>query len=79
MRTSELTAEVDERRQLIVSLPHTVLPGPVRLLILGPEPGAHGADAAWMNAIAREWAAELGDDREDLYTLQDGEPLDASR
>jgi len=29
--------------------------------------------------VAHEWAAELADEREDLYTLADGDPIDASR
>ena len=37
------------------------------------------ADAVWMQGIAKEWAAELSDPREDLYTLTDGTPVDAAR
>ncbi len=36
-------------------------------------------DAIWMQAIAREWQEELADPREDISTLEDGEPIDASR
>jgi len=34
---------------------------------------------AWMKGIGKEWAAELGDPREDIYTIEDGEPLDGHR
>ena len=37
------------------------------------------AGDAWTSGIAREWAAELGDPREDLYTIADGEPIDGPR
>jgi len=37
------------------------------------------AGAAWSHGVAREWAEELGDSREDLYTLADGHSLDAGR
>ena len=30
----------------------------------------------WMSGIAREWSDELSDDRQDIYTLDDGEPVD---
>ena len=79
MRTLELTAHVDEQRQLTVSLPDAFLPGPVRLLVFAPEPADDDVETVWMNGVAREWAAELADEREDLYTLEDGEPVDAPR
>jgi len=37
------------------------------------------ADAVWMQALAHEWRDELSDPREDIYTLEDGEALDAKR
>jgi hypothetical protein len=30
-----------------------------------------------MAGVAQQWADELGDTRQDIYTLDDGEPLDA--
>ncbi len=36
-------------------------------------------DEAWPQGIAHEWAAELADTREDIYTLADGEPVAASQ
>ncbi|MDB5301940.1 MAG: hypothetical protein JWO87_3603 [Phycisphaerales bacterium] len=36
-------------------------------------------DAEWSAAIARDWASDLGDQRQDIYTLEDGEPEDGSR
>ena len=84
MKALEFAAEVDAQHRLHLELPDTA-PGPVRVLILLPEPTAEAsetegeADAVWMQAIAREWQAELADPREDIYTLEDGEPIDAAR
>ena len=33
------------------------------------------AGAAWELGVANEWSAELSDTREDIYTLNDGEPI----
>jgi hypothetical protein len=30
---------------------------------------------AWTMGVANEWSAELSDTREDIYTLNDGEPV----
>jgi len=60
-------------------LPRSVRPGQVRVLVLVPEAEEDEASALWMQGIAREWAAELADEREDIYTLEDGEPVDATR
>jgi hypothetical protein len=32
----------------------------------------------WGAGLAREWSAELSDSREDVYTLEDGQPLNAT-
>jgi hypothetical protein len=34
------------------------------------------AGAAWMAGISAQRASELGDERQDIYTLADGEPID---
>lgn len=49
----------------------------MRILVLIPE--EDDAGGGWMQGIAREWAAELRDPREDIYTLEDGKPIDAAR
>ncbi|HET6252278.1 MAG TPA: hypothetical protein VFE47_31620 [Tepidisphaeraceae bacterium] len=36
-------------------------------------------DMAWTMGIAHEWRAELSDPREDIYTIEDGEPIDGTR
>ena len=78
MKAFELVAEVDEQRRLQVMLPESTMPGRVRVLVLVPETEDEEAGALWMQGIAREWAAELADEREDIYTLEDGEPVNAT-
>lgn len=82
MKALEFVAEVDTQHRLQLELPGTA-PGPVRVLVLVPEqeaPDAEGeADAAWMQAVAHQWREELADPREDIYTLEDGEPIHAKR
>jgi len=42
-------------------------------------PNEDEAGAAWAMGVAREWSAELSDVREDIYTLNDGEPINGRR
>ena len=84
MKALEFVAEVDDQHRLSLDLPGTG-PGPVRVLVLLPEPPEEGIeateefDSVWMQALSREWREELADPREDIYTLEDGEPVDAAR
>ena len=77
MKAVELIGEVNDKHQLQAQVPETLPPGQVRIIVLIPEEDEAGA--AWMQGIAREWAAEFGDPREDIYTLEDGKPVDATR
>ena len=77
MKALELIGEVDERHRLQAQVPEVLLPGPVRIIVLIPEEDEMGV--GWMQGIAHEWAAELSDPREDIYTLEDGKPVDAPR
>jgi hypothetical protein len=58
-------------------LPESAPRGPVRVIVLLPEAGEDEAGVAWARGVAREWAQELEDETEDIYTLEDGEPVDA--
>ena len=77
MKAIEVIGQVDEKHRLQAEVPETTPPGPVRIIVLFPEEDEAGV--AWMQGIAREWAAELSDPREDIYTLEDGTPVDAAR
>lgn len=77
LRAIELFGDVDESHTLHVEVPLDVPPGQVRLLVLMP---AHDdAGARWAEGVAREWAEELADTRQDIYTLDDGQPIDGPR
>jgi hypothetical protein len=41
--------------------------------------GEDEAGVQWSSGIAREWAEDLADPRQDIYTLDDGEPVDEGR
>lgn len=77
MKTIELIGEVDETHRLRAEVPPDLPAGPVRLIVLLPDEDAAGSH--WANGVANEWSAELADPREDIYTMEDGQPLNASR
>ena len=77
MKALELIGEVDATHRLQVQVPEALPPGLVRVLVLIPE--EDDAGGGWLQGIAREWAAEWCDPREDIYTLEDGKPVDAAR
>ena len=79
MKAFEFVAEVDAAGRIQVALPASVMPGPVRVIILAQEAKEDEVDALWMQGIAHEWADELTDVNQDIYTLEDGEPVDAAR
>lgn len=74
MKTVRVTGSVDENHQLSAVVPSDIPPGPVTVLIV-PQSQEDEAGDAWGDAIAREWADELNDPRQDIYTLADGEEL----
>jgi hypothetical protein len=77
MSTIELVGHVDEQHQLRVEVPVHVPPGPVSVVLeLADEP-ANAEDGSWSRAVIRLWARDWSDPREDIYTLEDGEPCRA--
>ncbi len=77
MKTIELIANVDEQHRLSVEVPPEVSPGIVRIVLALPTEGEE--DGWWQRAISHSWAADWNDPREDIYTLEDGQPIDAPR
>ncbi len=73
MNTVRVTAYVDDRHRLSGAVPDFIPPGPVTVLIV-PGPREDDAGEAWMAGVVREWAEDLRDPRQDLYTLSDGVP-----
>jgi len=77
MNTVKVIGKVDENHPLSAQVPATILPGPVTVLIV---PVMHPDETgdAWPAGIAREWADELSDPAQDIYTSADGEPVRGS-
>jgi hypothetical protein len=78
MKTLEAVGEIGEDYNLRAALPEGTAVGTARVVVLLPEQDRGEDLAAWSRAVAREWRTELRDTREDIYTLQDGEPVDAA-
>ncbi len=76
MRAIELIGDIDEQHRLRASVPEELPAGRVRLIILL---SAEDESGVWARGVAREWADELSDSHEDLYTLADGQPVDAAQ
>jgi hypothetical protein len=76
MKAIELIGDIDEQHRLRASVPEELPAGPVRLIVLLSEEDESGG--AWARGVALEWADELNDSQ-DLYTLADGQPVDATR
>ena len=77
MKAIELVGDIDEQHRLRAQVPEGLPAGPVRLIVLLPDEDEGGI--SWQQGIAKEWGNELGDARQDIYTLEDGQPLDAPR
>jgi hypothetical protein len=77
MKALELIGNIDENRQLHAEVPESLPTGPVRLIVLVPEEDEAGM--LWMQGLSKEWSEELADVRQDIYTLEDGQPVDAPR
>jgi hypothetical protein len=74
MNIVKLSGKVDENRRLSVQVPASIRPGPVTVLVL-PEMHEDDEAQAWTAAIAQDWADELSDPAQDIYTMTDGEPV----
>ncbi len=77
MKAIELRGDIDAQHRLHAEVPEGVPTGPVRLIVLIAD--EDDAGAAWAHGVAAEWSDELNDTRQDIYTLGDGKPVDASR
>ena len=74
MTTVKLTAHVDYQNRLTAMVPDSVPKGNVEILLLLPDEDPD----VWMAGIAREWAEDFSDPAQDIYTLEDGKPVDAA-
>lgn len=84
MKTVEIHGEVDDQHRLYAQVPSEIPPGPVKFALVVPsdELGVANEDEAganWLAGVSREWRDDLADPRQDIYTLNDGEPVDEAR
>ena len=77
MKAIELVGDINEQHRLRAQVPEELPAGPVRLIVLLPEEDEAGI--AWAQGVAKEWADELADTRQDIYTLEDGHPVNETR
>jgi len=77
MKAIELIGDIDEQHRLRAQVPDELPAGPVRLIVLLPDEDNSGI--AWEQGVSKEWADELRDSRQDIYTLDDGQPVNAPR
>ena len=77
MKAIELVGDIDEQHRLQAQVPEELPAGPVRLIVLLPDEDEGGS--AWVQGVTREWCDELQDSRQDIYTLEDGQPVNAPR
>lgn len=77
MDSTPIQGHVDEQHRLSAIVPGSIPPGPVTVWIapLGDE---DDVGAAWYSGIATQWTEDLADSNQDIYTLDDGEPVDPS-
>ena len=76
MNAVNVIGQVDEKHLLFAVVRDSLPPGPVKVLVVSTVP-EDDAGNAWMMGAAEEWAGDLRDASQDIYTLADGEPVDA--
>ncbi len=79
MKSIDVDGRVDELHRLTADVPVTVRPGSVRVRIVLPDDENDGEDeagAGWARAVAAAWADEWADPREDIYTVEHGQPVE---
>ena len=79
MKTLRVRGVLDEDHQFRATLPPSLPPGPVDVLVVVPADTELHRSIDWMSQVAREWKAELNLTEEDLYNYSDGEPVDETR
>lgn len=77
METTIVTGSVNDQHVLSANVPSTLPPGPVTIVVLPSHPD-RDVDREWVEGVTREWAADLNDSRQDIYSMDDGEPVDAT-
>ena len=77
MNAIELVGDIDDQHRLRAQVPANLPAGPVRLIVLLPDEDDAGVQ--WFRGAAAEWSDDLKDSLQDIYTLEDGQPVNALR
>ena len=77
MKAVEIQGEIDDQHRLHAEVPQSLPAGAVRVIVLIAEEDEGGTD--WATGVSSEWSAELSDPGQDIYSLNDGQPIDAPR
>jgi len=81
IKAIEATGSIDETGQLRLDAPLPIHgPSRVRVILLPPEDIEYDdseiSEAEWLRWVSASLADYLNDPEEDIYTLEDGKPLD---
>jgi len=76
MTTIRIVGRIDSEHRLTATVPESVPAGSVEVVLIVPEVAVDPADHAWEMGVAREWGEDLADARQDIYSLDDGAPVD---
>jgi hypothetical protein len=82
MQTYRVIGKVDSLGQLTATVPPALGPGSVEVVIIARPTESSSADDVndtWMAGVAHEWHDDLADPLQDIYTLNDGVPVDGAR
>ncbi len=77
MRAMSIVGEIDDDHNIRAEAPRDLPPGRVQLIVVRPDEDEAGAFWPW--DVSQAWRDELADTQQDIYTLADGQPVDASR
>ena len=76
MGAGKRVGHIDKQHRLQSEVPPELPVGSTRFIALLPHEDAAGSH--WAQGVANEWSAELPDQRQDIYMIEDGQPLNAS-
>ena len=77
VKAIELVGEIDDQHRLLAQVPAGFPAGSVRVIVMTAEEDEAGL--AWASGLRSEWSEELSDSTQDIYTVEDGRPVNAAR
>jgi hypothetical protein len=79
MNAIRVIGQIDAEHRLTADVPTAIPAGQVEVVVIVPDAGDDPAEAVWQFGVAREWAEDLADERQDIYDISDGQPVDEAR